>query len=37
MWTAALGDGSELGPETQKQQTVTNSRIKTSAVEGVLK
>ena len=36
MWTAALGDGSELRPETQKQQTVTNSRIKTSAVEGVL-
>ena len=26
-----------MRPETQKQQTVTNSRIKTSAVEGVLK
>ena len=26
-----------MTPETQKQQNVTNSRIKTSAVEGVLK
>jgi len=26
-----------MRPETQRQQTVTNSRIKTSAVEGVLK
>ena len=26
-----------MRPEMQKQQTATNSRIKTSAVEGVLK
>ena len=26
-----------MGPETQKQQTATNSRIKKSAAEGVLK
>ena len=26
-----------MRPETQKQQTAANSRIKTSAVEGVLK